>query len=185
MEASTARIVSQMLLGGTPPSVSGSAAQKETIGGTNPSAAFVLGLIPGVGAIYNGEFFKAAIHILIFGSLIQFSVFRGAAALFSLLAFGFYWYMPFEAYYTAKKRVMKAQGIDLETPLVDRLHERLETFEKKELWGGVALIVLGSLFLLENFNILRIDWIGRLFWPVVLIGIGLWLLKRHQERASQ
>jgi hypothetical protein len=154
------------------------------IGGTNPAAAFVLGLIPGVGAIYNGEFFKAAIHILVFGSLIQLSAFRGMAPLFSLLAFGFYWYMPFEAYYTARKRVMKAQGVDLETPF-DRLYERLEKIDKKELWGGTALIVLGGLFLLENFNILRIDWIARLFWPVVLIGIGLWLLKRHRERAAQ
>src|SRR5436190_7199769 len=34
----------------------------QTIGGDNPDTAFVLGLIPGVGAIYNGEYFKAAIH---------------------------------------------------------------------------------------------------------------------------
>jgi hypothetical protein len=27
----------------------------QTIGGDNPDTAFVLGLIPGVGAIYNGE----------------------------------------------------------------------------------------------------------------------------------
>jgi hypothetical protein len=152
--------------------------------GVNPTAAFALGLIPGVGAIYNGEFFKAAIHVLIFGSLVQFASLRGMAPLFSLLAFAFYWYMPFEAYYTARKRVMKAQGIDLETPF-DRLYERIDETEKKEFWGGVALIALGGLFLLDNFNILRIDWIARLFWPVVLIGVGLWLLKRHKERTAQ
>jgi hypothetical protein len=153
------------------------------IGGTNPPGAFVLGLIPGVGAIYNGEFFKAAVHILIFGSLIQLTSFRSTAALCSVLAFGFYWYMPFEAYFSAKKRVMKMQGIDLETPF-DRLYQRLDAIQKKDLWGGVALIVLGCLFLMEDFNILRIDWIGRVFWPAVLIGIGFWLLKRHQGRIA-
>ena len=140
--------------------------------------------IAGVGAIYNGEFFKAAVHVLIFGSLVQLSSFRGTSALSSLLAFGFYWYMPFEAYYSAKKRGLKNRGVDLETPF-DRLYQRLDAIEKKELWGGIALIVLGGLFLLQNFDILRIDWIGRLFWPAVLIGIGVWLLKRHQERAPQ
>src|SRR5262245_18466453 len=47
-----------------------SATANETVVGTSPGAAFALGLIPGVGAIYNGEFVKAAIHLLIFGTLI-------------------------------------------------------------------------------------------------------------------
>ena len=42
-------------------------------GGTSPEAAFVLGLIPGVGAIYNGEFFKAALHVFIWATLITLS----------------------------------------------------------------------------------------------------------------
>src|SRR5690242_20208311 len=46
------------------------AVSTEPVPGTSPGVAFALGLIPGVGAIYNGEFVKAAIHILIFGSLI-------------------------------------------------------------------------------------------------------------------
>src|SRR5262245_23183004 len=76
-----------------------------SVGGTSPEAAFVLGLIPGVGAIYNAEYFKAAIHLMLFGVLVTL-VDRGGVAetLFGMLAFGFYVYMPFEAYYTAKKR---------------------------------------------------------------------------------
>jgi hypothetical protein len=76
---------------------------------------------------------------------------------------------------------MKGQGIDLETPF-DRLYQRLDSIQKKELWGGIALIVLGCLFLLDNFNVLQFDWIARLFWPAVLIAIGIGLLKRHQQR---
>src|SRR5262245_21817590 len=76
------------------------------VGGDSPGAAFALGLIPGVGAIYNAEYFKAALHIVVFGLLISI-VDSGAGfaePLFGFLAFGFYVYMPFEAYYTAKKR---------------------------------------------------------------------------------
>ena len=39
----------------------------------NPVAAAVLGLIPGVGAMYNGQFFKGLIHVVIFAVLISIS----------------------------------------------------------------------------------------------------------------
>ena len=42
----------------------------QTAGGGSPEAAFLLGLIPGVGAIFNAEYFKAALHLLIFGTLV-------------------------------------------------------------------------------------------------------------------
>src|SRR5215510_10892138 len=75
----------------------------EVLGGSNPTAAFVLGLIPGVGAIYNAEYFKAAVHILIFGSLITIADMPRSGPLWGMMIAAFYFYMPFEAYYTAKK----------------------------------------------------------------------------------
>src|SRR6266566_4616197 len=33
----------------------------------NPRLAFLLGLIPGVGAIYNGQYAKGFVHTIIFG----------------------------------------------------------------------------------------------------------------------
>ncbi len=47
------------------------------------------------------------------------------------------------------------------------------------LWAGIILIVLGAYFLLANigvFNNVRWD----LFWPVVLIALGLLLLVRRR-----
>jgi len=123
------------------------AAKKETVAGTNPGAAFALGLIPGVGAIYNAEFVKAAIHILVFGTLVSLAD-ATDAALFHLAAVAFYCYMPFEAYYTAKKRMLGAQGVTLETP-IDRLQQQFGTIKDRELWGGIALIVIGALYLLR------------------------------------
>src|SRR3974377_2181168 len=40
-------------------------------GSPSPVAAAVLGLIPGVGAMYNGQFFKGLIHVVIFAVLIS------------------------------------------------------------------------------------------------------------------
>jgi len=157
----------------------------EDVGGNNPTAAFVLGLIPGVGAIYNAEYFKAAVHILIFGSLVAIhdSGPRAAEPLLGMMAFGFYLYMPFEAYYTAKKKKLSREGVNLETPF-DRFNQQLGEVKNKELWGGTVLVILGSLFLLDNFDILRMDNVLRL-WPLILIIIGIFMLKRFQEKEKE
>jgi len=165
------------------PADSGATKRVEVVAGENPGAAFVLGLIPGVGAVYNAEYFKAAVHILIFGVLVSIANLdmRVSGPMFSLLAAGFYFYMPFEAYYTAKKHKLRREGVELETPF-DRFNQQLEGITNKELWGGGALIVIGVLFLLDNFDLIRMDRIMRL-WPLILIAIGVWLLKRFREKA--
>jgi Domain of unknown function (DUF5668) len=159
------------------------AVSTEPIAGSSPGVAFALGLIPGVGAIYNGEFVKAAIHILIFGSLITIQEqLAFADALFGLLIFGFYMYMPFEAYYTAKKRRLRTQGVELETP-IDRLQQQLQSVKERELWGGIALVVIGGLLLLGNLGLFSLFLIGRFFWPVVLVAAGIWLLLKKRAGA--
>jgi len=152
---------------------------KKEVAGTNPGAAFALGLIPGVGAIYNGEFVKAAVHILIFATLVSLSD-ASDAALFTMSAAAFYFYMPFEAYYTAKKRMMGEQGVVLVTP-IDRLQQQFGSMKDRELWGGIALVVIGGLYLLGNLDVFNLQRIARL-WPLMLVFIGVWLLKKHQER---
>lgn len=173
---------------GSPPGAAAAAAaagkstKSEAVFGTNPGAAFALGLIPGVGAIYNGEFVKAAVHVFIFGTLISFQESTHTAdALLGLMIAAFYIYMPFEAYYTAKKRRLRLEGIELETP-IDRMQQQFGDVKDRELWGGVALIVIGGLLLLSNLNIFELDRIARL-WPAVLVVLGFWLLKKHQEKA--
>jgi TM2 domain-containing membrane protein YozV len=160
-------------------SAAGATTKKELVAGTNPGAAFALGLIPGVGAIYNGEFVKAAVHILIFGTLVSFAD-ATDTALFGLASAAFYFYMPFEAYYTAKKRMLGTQGVMLETP-IDRLQQQFGTIKDRELWGGVALVVIGGLYLLGNLDVFDLHRVARL-WPLALVVIGVWLLKKHQER---
>jgi len=70
-------------------------------GAPSPGLAAVLGFIPGVGAMYNGQFVKGLVHLLIFAVLVSAShEFHG----FGWLVFGWICYQVFEAYSTAKAR---------------------------------------------------------------------------------
>jgi TM2 domain-containing membrane protein YozV len=68
--------------------------------GPNPSAAAVLGLIPGVGAMYNGQFFKGLIHVVIFAVLV--SITSSIHGIFGIFVGAWILYQSFEAYHTAK-----------------------------------------------------------------------------------
>jgi hypothetical protein len=72
-----------------------------------PGVCLALGLIPGVGAIANGDYFKAFLQVLIFGSLVSLANSPEVgefSAMFSVLAAAFYVYMLLGAYHTSKKR---------------------------------------------------------------------------------
>lgn len=68
----------------------------------NPNLAALLGLIPGVGAFYNGEYAKGFAHVLIFATLIWMA--DHVSGVFGIAIAAFYLYMPIEAYKTAKAR---------------------------------------------------------------------------------
>lgn len=140
---------------------------------TSPGLAFILGLIPGVGAIYNGQYLKGFIHAAVFGLLMSIasSVDGDAGRSFLVaLVMGWYFYMPFEAYHTAKKRQMGIPVDEWSSIVSSRSWDsgRLPV-------GPVLLIVLGVVFLLDELNILPIRDLVR-FWPVVLIAVGVYLL---------
>lgn len=80
-------------------------------GAPNPIAAAVLGLIPGVGAMYNGQFFKGLIHVVIFAVLISITTHFG---LFGIFIAAWVFYQVFEAYHTA---VARRDGLPLPDPL--------------------------------------------------------------------
>jgi serine/threonine protein kinase len=79
-------------------------AQSQALG-KNPKAAFILGMIPGVGALYNAEYKKAGVHIVAFGALNALQdAFSGYAmeSFFSYLVLGFWAYMVFDSWHTAR-----------------------------------------------------------------------------------
>jgi TM2 domain-containing membrane protein YozV len=81
------------------------------VGTPNPVAAAVLGLIPGVGAMYNGQFFKGLIHVVIFAVLVSITDHYG---IFGIFIGAWVLYQSFEAYHTA---VARRDGLPLPDPL--------------------------------------------------------------------
>jgi hypothetical protein len=175
-------------------------------GTPSPGLAGFLGLIPGVGAWYNGQFVKGFIHVLIFALFIVIvsSVNETSLQIIFGLLIGFSpIYMAFDAYNTARARLMGQPAPD---PLgLERLFGVQEGHtapasapaatvsgaaappppapaerRSNEPIGAIVLIALGVLFLLGNLT--RFDM--HRFWPLILIGIGLWIgYKRTSGRA--
>lgn len=79
--------------------------------GPNPPAAAALGLIPGVGAMYNGQFVKGFIHVAIFAVLCALANYNDYFG-FGIAAWILY--QSFEAYHTA--RALR-DGLPLPDPL--------------------------------------------------------------------
>src|SRR5262249_50809841 len=74
------------------------AAAPRVHGAPNPTMAGILGFIPGVGAMYNGQFMKAFAHVVIFVLLILAT--NSISGVFGVLIGFFVVYMAFEAYKT-------------------------------------------------------------------------------------
>ncbi|SDE64405.1 hypothetical protein [Terriglobus roseus] len=68
----------------------------------NPMLAGLLGFIPGVGAMYNGQFAKGLAHLAIFAIFVSLS--SHVADIFGIFVAGWVIYMAFEAYQTALAR---------------------------------------------------------------------------------
>jgi Domain of unknown function (DUF5668)/B-box zinc finger len=137
----------------------------------SPVLAFLLGLIPGLGAIYNGEYNKALLHIVIFAGIIlgiNLDLGDGAEAVLICGLVVFPFYMAIDAVRTLKA---KQSGENYKDPL--------ENWTKQKGFGPVLLIALGALFLLRNFGFFDFFRLRELFFPLILIGIGVWLLRNR------
>ncbi|MGH9788665.1 MAG: LiaI-LiaF-like domain-containing protein [Candidatus Acidiferrales bacterium] len=148
-------------------------------GTPSPGVALMLGFIPGVGAIYNGEYLKGLIHIMIFFGLIGIadSVHHEPfEAMLVMLAVGFYFYMVIEAYQTAKRRAIGQAA----APASGWSFPGTSPATVAPI-GPIVLIVLGVVFLartMDLFDFYYFQFLWR-FWPLILIAIGAWMLWRR------
>jgi hypothetical protein len=148
--------------------------------GASPGLAFVLGLIPGVGAIYNGQYVKGLVHVVILGiliSIVSSDAAGGMEPLFGMMIGAWVFYMAFEAYHTARKRQL-GQVVDEFSSIVP-MRGRPSSFPA----GPLALIGIGVLFLLNTLDIVRFSQLIR-FWPVALIALGGYMLYERVTPAS-
>ncbi len=138
----------------------------------SPGLAFGLGMIPGVGAIYNGQYAKGLVHVIIIGlmiSILDSNSAGGLEPLIGLLLAGFWFYMAFEAYHTAKRR-QQGQAVDEFSSLIP-----MRGGTSKFPAAPVVLIALGVVFLLNNLEIVELRHLLR-YWPVLLIALGAYML---------
>jgi hypothetical protein len=140
----------------------------------NPTLAAFLGVIPGVGAFYNGQYQKGVAHVLGFVALIALTDRFDAFG----IAFPFYFlYMIWDAYKTARARItgepvpdplginnlfgMESAAVKANTPGIPGAAPPL---------GAIILIGLGVLFLLGDIE----PRIAKSFLPMIMIVWGLW-----------
>lgn len=141
-------------------------------GHSSPGLAFLLGLIPGVGAIYNGQFAKAVVHLLITTLICSLAGRESGSMepLFDMLVPVWIFYMALEAYHTAKK---KQAGEP-----VDEFSSIFPSYGARTGFPllPVLLIGLGVLFLLDNLHLLRIRQLIPYAGPLFLIALGGYML---------
>ena len=139
----------------------------------NPGLAFLLGFVPGVGAIYNGQYAKGLVHVVVLGLLFTIADNRdlngGMHGVFGLSIMAWFFYMAFEAYHTAKRRMM-GEPVDEFSSLL-KLNSHASSFPV----GPIFLIVAGAFFLLANFDLIRVRDVVR-FWPLLPISLGAYML---------
>jgi hypothetical protein len=146
----------------------------------SPGVAFVLGLIPGVGAIYNAQYAKGLIHVFILGMLftiVSSNDMGGFEPLFGVLIPGFWAYMAFEAYHTAKLRQMGQPVDEFSSLMPAHGGSRFPV-------APILLIALGVVFLLNNLEIFELRRMLR-YWPVMLIALGLYMLYLRMAGTSR
>ena len=137
----------------------------------HPALALILGFIPGVGAIYNGQYAKGLIHAVVFGLLVSLTS-HGSSSLEPLLGImiaAWVFYMAFEAFHTATKR-RRGEVAEEFSSLIDirPAHGRFPA-------GAVLLIGLGFILLLDTTDLINLDQLER-YWPVLLIVGGFYML---------
>lgn len=148
----------------------------------NPTIAALLGLIPGLGAVYNGEYVKAIVQLVIFAGLVSLLNSNPPEALQVFYGLGiavFYLYMPIDAYRVARQKLAAAQSVAAGTTAAATASSPTLA-AKPSPAGAIALVIIGTLLLLGNLGWLSADWLGT-YWPILLILLGLWLLWRRLE----
>ena len=149
--------------------------------GPSPGVGLALGFIPGVGAIYNGQYAKGLVHAIIFGLLVSITS-SGTAGdlepLFGILIGVWVVYMALEAYHTARKR-RAGEPVDEFSSILD-VHGRRSGFPV----GAITLIALGVLLLLSTTDVIQLH---RLlpYWPVLLILAGAYMLYVRVEGGGE
>ena len=154
--------------------------------GPSPGLAATLALVPGLGAVYNGQYIKAMVNVLVFAMLI--AICNGtngsAQVFFGLMIPAWILYMIIDAYVCAKARLegrtmpdyIGGSGPSVAVPAGA---PPAAVPNNARVVGPLILIGIGFLFLLHNFDLFDLDRLFDRWWPMILIFIGAGLAWRQ------
>jgi Domain of unknown function (DUF5668)/B-box zinc finger len=140
--------------------------------GVPPAIALILGFIPGVGAICNGQYAKGLIHAVIFGLLVSAAAtthLMPVDIICGIMIAAWVFYMAFESFHTALRR---RRGLPVEE--FSSIFEIRSSHNRMPL-GAILLVVIGFILLLQTTDIISMEVFAR-YWPVGLIALGIYLL---------
>ncbi|OGD16272.1 MAG: hypothetical protein A2W20_09175 [Candidatus Aminicenantes bacterium RBG_16_66_30] len=148
----------------------------------SPGLAGILSVIfpIGVGALYNGQWKKALLHLLILFGLINAIVHGGSGLMFGLLIAAFYFYQIFDSVQSAK--AINAAAANL--PQAEAVLMGGDVVSSGSVFWGIFLIVLGVLLILANFEIILYRTIGD-YWPLAVIVIGVKLVLESMAKSKE
>lgn len=134
----------------------------------SPLIATLLGVVPGLGAAYNGQNVKALVHFLVVAALLHLvDILPGSLGpIFALGGLAFYLFSIYDARRTAER--LRA-GEDLSE---DEARLRRSLRDRAPVWGSV-LIGLGMV----SFLHIVFDAQFHGLWPLLLIAAGIYLLR--------
>ncbi|MBI3649961.1 MAG: hypothetical protein HY231_02805 [Acidobacteria bacterium] len=143
-----------------------------------PFLAALFAFIPGAGAIYNRQNFKAVAHFITMIGLVQLGKLHFLGGIFELGSVLFYFYSILDAYRTAKAVNAGDSAADNEEQFKRALIKRAPAI-------GVGLIVVGLLVFIRLLNpFTQMLSFARLA-PVTLIILGGYLLTRYFKQARE
>jgi len=122
-------------------------------------------MLPGAGHVYVGQASKGFLLIVLFACAIQLA---DHAAFFGVMIPFIWLFGLIDAYRSAQEHNLLVEtGRPLPKPAAFAFTR----------WWGWGLIGLGTVFFVDNFGWLDIEWIWRI-WPLGLIGLGVYILKQ-------
>lgn len=142
-------------------------------------AGFLSFLFPGTGALYNRQYLKGILYIIIFAGLVSMQPEGSAQPFVGILLAGFYIFQIIEAVQTAK--MINRLVVNGEIPPEEKIPQSIPT---GSIFWGMLLIILGFFLLLANFDLISFGLLFD-FWPMLVIAIGIKMLYESTRKKEE
>lgn len=149
----------------------------------SPALAGILAFFfPGTGALYNRQYLKGIIFIVLLAGLITMQPNEEIQPFIAIILGGFYFFQIIDAVQTANRINRRfLLGKEEEEVTVEEFPELIKT---GSIFWGIVLIAIGGILLLANFDVLDYDTVFD-FWPIVIVVIGGKLIVDYLRKGKE